>query len=99
MLGDQMLDVVKTSMAADRTYLFVVRYDVIEGQAQFRHKMSLVPSVGSQLHRALKQTVHQQYQKADKVRYHRSAQNPELEKLEQEKRTQEVARLRPATIG
>jgi hypothetical protein len=35
------------------------------------------------------------------VRYHRSAQNPELEKLEQEKRTQEVARLRcgPALMG
>jgi hypothetical protein len=128
-----------------------------QGQAQFRSKVSLVPSVGSNLHRQLKQAVQQQYQKTDKVRfsggprlaegpgsgardgrgrarrrarralrarparphpaclcsnrarqateprhargppqvrYHRSAQNPEQEKLEQERRTQEMARLR-----
>eukprot|EP00882_Tetradesmus_deserticola_P006046 GHRQ01006364.1.p1 GENE.GHRQ01006364.1~~GHRQ01006364.1.p1 ORF type:complete len:409 (+),score=168.08 GHRQ01006364.1:282-1508(+) len=96
-LGDEVLNVERQQHARAHTYLYAVRYDVIEGQAHLNTRMTVKPaSLHSKLHKRLKMTVANATRRVDKVQLHYAAKNPELEKVEIEKRAEEQARLKAA---
>ncbi|WIA21380.1 hypothetical protein OEZ85_000598 [Tetradesmus obliquus] len=96
-LGDEVLNVTRQQHAKSHSYLYAVRYDVIEGQAHLNTRMTVAPAnINSKLHKRLKMTVAHASRRVDKVRLHYAAKNPELEKIEIEKRAEEQARLKAA---
>eukprot|EP00879_Flechtneria_rotunda_P006999 GHRR01007348.1.p1 GENE.GHRR01007348.1~~GHRR01007348.1.p1 ORF type:complete len:349 (+),score=133.14 GHRR01007348.1:242-1288(+) len=97
MLGDEFLTFDKKDNGKAHTYLYAVRYDVIEGQAHLSKRVTVAPaSVHSKLHQRLKMEVNAASQKVDKVKVHFTAKDPEQEKAAAEKRAEEAARLKAA---
>lgn len=69
MLGDEVLNLDRKTFTHARTYLYAVRYDVIEGQAHFHQRATVAPaSVNSKIHKRLKMTVSAAAARRDKVR-------------------------------
>lgn len=68
MLGDEILHLNRQNNAKAHTYLYAVRYDVIEGQAHLNQRATIAPaSLQSKIHKRLKMTVSAATAKRDKV--------------------------------
>lgn len=68
MLGDEILNIDRKDHSRAHTYLYAVRYDVIEGQAHLNQRATVAPaSLNSKLHKRLKMTVSAATARRDKV--------------------------------